>query len=955
MKLNEFVKMHKNFTKGMKTLNEESMENFDVEKFTQDLDDADAIASGEGMTFTPEETTTRCFSQTGHKVTFNDAATLLFDYLGQKDLANFATMAIRDEDNKCNQDLVAAIKIAQEDLGVKDDGIMGRNTIGALRKATLDPDFVNDTDKPFTPFGDEIDKEMKPSKSLDTLAVGDSIATEIMVAGDSVAVGLKNAGAKSVQGATIGGTHTWQILRNLGSKLPALQEQKSKKILYVSAGVNDALAYAITSGAKRATQNGLPRGMPSQPFFTPEITSKEIDKIATLAKSKGYDIKFRLVGPAPFKGNTNSGMGTIDPSRFNEFSQKVNSHMASRGYSTFATNVAMRSDGIHPTRGGYISLFSSINSGAASSVSSNTVKKTTKKTKPITSTEKDNLIVVGDSNANYIAKKWYGIFNSSTNIQRPNFPNKIYYLVDRKTNTLLAPQISGGQVSHILAATKEFYELKGENYKPTTAIVHMGYNGSSDGQLKAFKETISFLKSKGVSDIRVIEVKVDTTKMSSDTFRKTMTDRAARVNNLIRSLSGITIIPNQGDNRNDGYHFTQGGYQAIYGAAMSGTSAPVAKDKIKVKPRGTAVEVASKGFPDFISEKSRGSTIRILSSFGSFSEVMDSVTQIFKAAAAKVNLQVSENPTIEDLKNLQSKLGLDNDGSFGPTSMAAISLINSKYASGVVSESLSNAINLKSHLVKSFRGLMEQSLNNLLQEGSKFGTIDVDIYVDQYASASVLRKAYRGAVSKGLSVNKPPMSNKYSKKDTSWREDKEFLRKVKAYSDLNSVDPKMFLAFIAHETAGTFSPYMENHIGCTGLIQFCPGENAGMASISMNGAQLKAMTRSEQWDQVEIFYNKNKHKGWHKGGGDIATLYMITFSPAFADFGDDDVIYSKDPKRADPRVKKLMKNSTITKRWKQNPANRNPDDKDIITKAGLRKKLLPNYSKYKITDKLFEV
>ena len=569
-------------------------------------------------------------------------------------------------------------------------------------------------------------------------------------------------------------------------------------------------------------------------------------------------------------------------------------------------------------------------------------------------TEKDNLIVVGDSNANYIAKKWYGISNSSTNIQRPNFPNKIYYLVDRKTNTLLAPQISGGQVSHILAATKEFYELKGDDYKPTAAIVHMGYNGSSNGQLKAFKDTIDFLKSKGVSDIRVIQVKVDPTKMDKD-FGKLMTARAKRINDLIQSLSGITIIQNQGDNRGDGYHFTQGGYQTIYGAAMSGTSAPVAKDKIKVKPRGTAVEVASKGFPDFISKKSTGSTIRILSSFGSFSEVMDSVTQIFKAAAAKVNLQVSENPTIEDLKNLQSKLGLDNDGSFGPTSMAAISLINSKYASGVVSESLSNAINLKSHLVKSFRGLMEQSLNNLLQEGSKFGTIDVDTYVDQYASASVLSKAYHGAVLKGLSVKKPPMSNKYSKKDTSWREDKEFLRKVKAYSDLNSVDPKMFLAFIAHETAGTFSPYMENHIGCTGLIQFCPGENAGMASIGMNGAQLKAMTRSAQWDQVEIFYDKNKHKGWNKGSGDIATLYMITFSPAFADFGDDDIVYSRDPSLADARVKRLMSNSTIKKRWEGNPANRNPDNKNIITKAGLRKKLLPNYSKYNITDKLFEV
>lgn len=176
MKLNEFVKMHKNFTKGMKTLNEESMENFDVEKFTQDLDDADAISSGGEMTFTPEETTTRCFSQMGHKVSFNDAVTLLFDYLGQKNLANFATIANRDEDGKCDQDLVAAIQIAQEDLGVNVDGIMGRKTIGALRDATLDPEFLNNTDKdkPFTPFGDEIDKEMKPVQSVKKKEIEDS-------------------------------------------------------------------------------------------------------------------------------------------------------------------------------------------------------------------------------------------------------------------------------------------------------------------------------------------------------------------------------------------------------------------------------------------------------------------------------------------------------------------------------------------------------------------------------------------------------------------------------------------------------------------------------------------------------------------------------------------------------------------------------------------------------------
>lgn len=866
-----------------------------------------------------EGETAKCYGKLGHDKSFEEMISLIMTYAAEKNLTNQSLDTTGMTGDTCSIELFELIKNVQTDLKIEPDGIAGKATLAALQSTTASPT------KPVAK------KTGKLTSSGPLLIVGDSIATGMTVAAANQ--GIINQPqckgswyGKCETAVAKGGLTAQQIKTRLSSYLSSAQSKSAKPgKLILSAGTNDAIAYAKGVGS-----------------YTPQKTSALIDQIISMAT--GYQVIVKTIGPV--NSATKTGKNTNFVTKYNEFAGEVNKHIQSK-YKTFsgAEVPFAANDFIHPSKTGSAQLLARAISGTPA---------TAAPAKPVTSTDKDDLIVVGDSNANYIAKKWLGRKNYA-NIERPGYPKKTYHLVDTKTKTPLAPQISGGQVSHILRSTKEFYELKGENYKPTTAIVHMGYNGSSDGQLNAFKETISFLKSKGVSDIRVIEVKVDTTKMSSDTFRKTMTDRAARVNNLIRSLSGITIIPNQGDNRNDGYHFTQGGYQAIYGAAMSGTSAPVAKDKIKVKPRGPAVEVASKGFPDFISEKSRGSTIRILSSFGSFSEVMDSVTQIFKAAAAKVNLQVSENPTIEDLKNLQSKLGLDSDGSFGPTSMAAISLINSKYASGVVSEGLSNAINLKSHLVKSFRGLMEQSLNNLLQEGSKFGTIDVDIYVDQYASASVLGKAYRGAVSKGLSVKKPPMSNKYSKKDTSWREDKEFLRKVKAYSDLNSVDPKMFLAFIAHETAGTFSPYMENHIGCTGLIQFCPGENAGMASISMNGAQLKAMTRSEQWDQVEIFYNKNKHKGWHKGGGDIATLYMITFSPAFADFGDDDVIYSKDPKRADPRVKKLMKNSTITKRWKQNPANRNPDDKDIITKAGLRKKLLPNYSKYKITDKLFEV
>lgn len=556
--------------------------------------------------------------------------------------------------------------------------------------------------------------------------------------------------------------------------------------------------------------------------------------------------------------------------------------------------------------------------------------------KPIEPTDKDRVIIIGDSNASFMARKWYG---RGKNLPSAGRVEGVYYLLDG--DELVAPQISSGQIRHIRDATKEFFQLKGDNYKPSAAIIHMGYNGPTDHS--AFRDTISFLKSKGVSDIRVIELKVDPTK------RAQLAKKAGELNRFLRGIPGIKIISNDATNATDGYHFVNP--QVFYAAAMSGTPAP----KETNNKKQVAVASSEKGFPGFISKKSTGSTIRILSPFGSFNEAMGSVTKIFKAAAAKSNLQVSENPTIDDLKNLQSKLGLDDDGDFGPTSMAAISLINSKYAKGVVSEDTTAAINLKSHLSTPFRGLIEESLNNLLKESTLFGTIDVDLYVDEYAASSALSRAYKGIESKGMKITKPPMKNKYAKKDTSWREDKEFLRKVKIYSKENGVNPKMFLAFMAHETAGTFSPYMTNHIGCVGLIQFCPGSRAGMATIGKSGSQLRQMTRSEQWDQVERFYDANKNYNWNKDGGDISMLYMITFSPRFSTLGPDDVIYSEDPTAAHPKVRNSTSDKLIKVRWKGNPANHDPRNKSVITKKGLEMNLNKMYKKYNITDQLFEV
>jgi len=157
---------------------------------------------------------------------------------------------------------------------------------------------------------------------------------------------------------------------------------------------------------------------------------------------------------------------------------------------------------------------------------------------------------------------------------------------------------------------------------------------------------------------------------------------------------------------------------------------------------------------------------------------------------------------------------------------------------------------------------------------------------------------------------------------------------------------------MAHETAGTFSPFMENHIGCVGLIQFCP--TTGMKTVKKTSSELKSMTRSEQWDMVETFYNKVRSR-WANKGDDFATLYMITFSPAFATLPNDAVIYAKNPSDAHPKVRRITSSTAITKRWEQNPANRDPRNPNVITKGAIGDKIRNNISKFGITDQLFEV
>ena len=198
-----------------------------------------------------------------------------------------------------------------------------------------------------------------------------------------------------------------------------------------------------------------------------------------------------------------------------------------------------------------------------------------------------------------------------------------------------------------------------ESYVPKVAIISMGYNDPPSVSKKGtsinnFKSIISALKQRGVKDIRLIEPRADkgSYKRNADLIRPDVYDLADSV---------VKIVPNPttqdgGPPRGDGVHYTPSGARRLFKDAMSGlavssdvqpsgreTAKPKVKTKIVKKTSGDPKDQpAGDGFASFIANKARGSASKVLAPFGSFNEVMDSVTQIFKAAAEKVNLQVSD-------------------------------------------------------------------------------------------------------------------------------------------------------------------------------------------------------------------------------------------------------------------------------------------------------------------------
>lgn len=99
-----------------------------------------------------------------------------------------------------------------------------------------------------------------------------------------------------------------------------------------------------------------------------------------------------------------------------------------------------------------------------------------------------------------------------------------------------------------------------------------------------------------------------------------------------------------------------------------------------------------------------------------------------------------------------------------------------------------------------------------------------------------------------------------------------FINKVKAVSNHLGINPNWLMAVINFESAGTFSPSVENHTtGATGLIQFMPNT---AESLGTTVNQLANMTAVQQLDYVKAYYNQFKSKI-----NSYIDLYFATFFP----------------------------------------------------------------------------
>lgn len=99
-----------------------------------------------------------------------------------------------------------------------------------------------------------------------------------------------------------------------------------------------------------------------------------------------------------------------------------------------------------------------------------------------------------------------------------------------------------------------------------------------------------------------------------------------------------------------------------------------------------------------------------------------------------------------------------------------------------------------------------------------------------------------------------------------------FMDKVVSISNSLGIDPNWLMFIMNYESAGTFSPSIQNKGNATGLIQFEPSTAEGL------GTSTEALAGMSAEDQLDFVYQYLRH---YKGDMvDYYTTYLAIFYPA---------------------------------------------------------------------------
>lgn len=100
----------------------------------------------------------------------------------------------------------------------------------------------------------------------------------------------------------------------------------------------------------------------------------------------------------------------------------------------------------------------------------------------------------------------------------------------------------------------------------------------------------------------------------------------------------------------------------------------------------------------------------------------------------------------------------------------------------------------------------------------------------------------------------------------------QFIKRLKEISIDEDINPNALMFWINFESAGTFSPSIQNSIKATGLIQFLPST---AITLGTTVDQLKLMSNVEQLEYVKKYFEvwKSRMKDW-------LDVYLAIFYPA---------------------------------------------------------------------------